>query len=89
MPRLRGREVQRFDGRARGGLTSAVVARRRDDGGMAGELLGGGEIHAGVEQVGDDDVDMCQDHRLAYRSPPSRRSHSRALRLADSRLCAI
>ncbi len=55
MPRLRGREVRRFDGLALGGLTSAVVARRRDDGGMAGELLGGGEIHAGVEQVGDDD----------------------------------
>ena len=48
MPRLRGREVQRLDGLALGGLATAAVARRGDDGGVAGELLRGGEIHAGV-----------------------------------------
>jgi len=82
-------EMQRFNGRARGGLAAPIVARRRHDGDVAGALLGGRESHAGVEQVGDDEVDTCQGYHAAYRSPPSRRSHSRALRLADSRLCAM
>ena len=51
---LSEREVQFFDALAFGGLAAAVVARGGNDGGVAGELLRGREIHAGVEQVGDE-----------------------------------
>ena len=47
-------KVQRFDGLALRGFTTAVVARRGRHASVAGELLGGGEIHAGVEQVGNE-----------------------------------
>ncbi len=86
---LRGGDVQLLDGLTLGRLATAVVPLGRRRVGVPGELLGGGEIHAGVEQITDDDVDTCQDHRSAYRSPLVRRSHSRAVRLADSRLCAM
>ncbi len=89
VPRSPKGEVTFLDALTLGGLAAAVVAGGGDDGGVAGGLLGGREVHVDVEQVGHDDVDTCQDHHPPYSSPPSRRSHSRALRLADSRLCAM
>ena len=44
-------EVQLLDALALGGLAAAVVAGGGDDGGVAGELLRGREVHAGVEQI--------------------------------------
>jgi len=62
--------VQLLDALALGGLAAAVVAGGGDDGGVAGELLGGREVHTGVEQVRHNYVDM---------SGRSRRSHPVAL----------
>jgi len=56
---------------------------------MPGHALHSANVVAGGEQITDDYVDTLQDHRPPYSSPPSRRSHSRAVRLADSRLCAM
>ena len=51
VPRSPKREVKFLDALALGGLAAAVVAGGGDDGGVAGELLGGREVHAGVEQI--------------------------------------
>jgi len=53
-PKLSEGEVQLLDALALGGLAAAVVAGGGDDGGVAGELLRGREVHAGVEQVGNE-----------------------------------
>ena len=83
------RDVQLLDGRARGGLAAAVIPLGRRHVGVSSELRHRRDIDLGFPQIGHDDVDTCQDHRFAYSSPSVRRSHSRALRLADSRLWAM
>ncbi len=44
-------EVQLLDVGALCGLTAAIVAGGGDNAGVAGELLGGREVHARIEQV--------------------------------------
>ncbi len=56
-PRLLSkRVVQLLDALTLGGLAAAVVTGGGDDGGVAGELLRGREVHAGVEQIRHDYV---------------------------------